>query len=945
VDSPDSTGVGDRHIRVLEGRERLAGPRHNLPHVPSSFVGRRREVAEVNSVLSRSRLVTLTGAGGMGKTRIALQVADGALSHYDGGVWLAELAPVVDPDLLPEALAAVLPGRRTRPGVRSADHVVTQIGEQSLLLVLDNCEHLVDACADLVDELLRSCPGLVVLATSREPLGIGGEHTRWIGPLSLPDPAGVDAASVMASDAGELFVERATATSPRFELTDEEAPAVAAVCRRLDGMPLAIELAAARLTTLSVGDVLERLDDRFRLLTSGSRAVMPRHQRLVATLEWSHDLLLPAEATLLRRVAVFAGWRLSAAEKVCAGDGINRTEVVDHLTGLVNKSLVVSETRPDGLRFCLLDSIRAWAQEKLEASPEATAVRRRHASWCLRLAERAETELRSGHHQPWLSRLEAEYDNIRSALEWARASGDVELGPRLATALVDFWRLRHAREGLRWLEWAVEATEDGPLPLRARALRGNGMLLGMLGDIGSAIPLLDESSALFTEVGDADASVCTCHPLFLMFRDPRQSLAVLDEKIAGCRLTGEMGKLTYLLGTLGQAHYMLGEAADARQRFEEAVEVARQVADDEALCFGLFGLARVAIFVGDRAGAEASVTEARACAEKMDDPDSLGFVLGLRGDLARSAGDWDRARELLDESERVTRSAGDSLLSLARTALFSARLAEFESYEGGGKVAGDLYQEALELGHSADAPRYHEIRCLLGLGSAAQAEGDLGDAAGRFLEALEMARATGDTPGEAQALDCLSGMARLHGEVDEATRLGCCALQLRQELGERPALASSLETVGGAVIAGERWVLGCELLGAAQAFREAEGYARSRLEDAVHERDVEEARTALGAEAFTSAWARGYAMPFEDAVEYAVRGGDARRRPVTGWDSFTPAEREVVRLVGHGLTNPEVARRLHVSPRTVGHHLAHVYQKLGIHSRGALIKEAAGREE
>lgn len=916
------------------------GPRHNLPHSVSGFVGRREEVVEVGALFGESRLVTLTGPGGMGKTRLALEVAGRAASRYPDGVWLVELGALADPSRLPEAVADALPGRDHRAHPHSAEEVAHQIGARRVLLVLDNCEHLVEACARLAEHLMRTCPALDVLATSREALGIVGEQSWTVRPLSLPAPNQQSARSLATVEACELFLQRAAETSPRFRLTDEAAASVAEICRRLDGMPLAIELAATRVASLSLADILERLDDRFRLLNAASPTVPARHQTLLGALEWSHDLLTPAEAALLRRASVFAGLTLAAAEEVCAGGAVPRVDVVNHLAALVSKSLVVVEARDEGVRYHLLETIRVWAGVKLVDASESFAVHRAHAIWCLALAERAEEEFGGRHPKPWLDQLEAEHDNLRVALEWARDNGEVEIGLRLVTSLANFWRLRgHISEGQRWLEWGVVASVEAPVPLQAKALRAAGLLRGLLGDIVSALPLLEQSSALYAETGDDEASLCACNPTFLMFRNPRQALPVLGEKAAFCRRTGDTNGLAHLLHSTGHVQYILGAEDEARRHFEECVQLGRGAADGEALRSGLLGLARLDLLVGDLIGAEGWAAEARALADDVDDAGDSATAWALLGEVARARGQWDRAQGLLDESMRLAREVGWPL-SIACALYFRARLAESQGHE----EAGALFERSLSVARATEVPVFHEVRCLIGLGSAAAAEGDLSAAGGLFLEALEMAQGIGDAVASAEALDRLGTVARGQRKGDEAAMLGHRGLELYKQVGALPAIASSLESLAGLAAEG-RSEVAARLLGAAQAIRDPQGYARSRPEQAAYELDLARVRSALGAEAFAAAWDEGAALSPEEAVAYALRGRRSRDRPTSGWDSLTSAENEVVRLVGEGLSNAEVGRRLFISPRTVGHHLTHVFDKLGIRSRGALIKELAGRAD
>ena len=413
----------------------------NLPGALSSFIGRRREMAEVARLLAEQRLLTLTGPGGSGKTRLALEVGRQAQPDYDDGVWLVELAALGAGELLPQTVAAAL-GVRERTDESLLDSLLGHLRPRHSLILLDNCEHLLDACAELVAALLAACPDLRILATSREPLGIPGAGVWLVPPLSLPapqpwrDPAGGLAAldGYRQAEAVQLFEARARAALPSFELTADNAPWVADICRRLDGLPLALELAAALVRAFSARQIAERLDDRFRLLTSRRRAGPPRHQTLAAALDWSHDLLAGQERALLRRLAVFAGgWRLAAAESVGAGDDIATSEVLELLSSLVDKSWVVVERAGDERRYLYLETVRQYAYEKLAAAGEAEATRDKHLAYYTQWAESAAPFLLDRDPLPWLGQFDAELDNLRAAFEWA-AAGQPRAGVRQAAA-------------------------------------------------------------------------------------------------------------------------------------------------------------------------------------------------------------------------------------------------------------------------------------------------------------------------------------------------------------------------------------------------------------------------------------------------------------------------------------------------------------------------------
>ncbi len=455
--------------------------RHNLPSQATSFVGRAAELAELRSLISGgSRLVTITGPGGIGKSRLALQVAAEALDGAGDGVWLAELAPVADPELVARTVAAVL-GVREEPGRPVPDTLAEAVGDRSLLMVLDNAEHVLGAVAKLADAMMRSCPRACLLVTSREPLGVGGEHVFRLGSLAVP-PADLAAPDRLAAvESVQLFAERALMRRQGFALGEDNAAAVAAVCVRLDGIPLALELAAARLGSLSVSEISSRLDQRFRLLTGGSRTAPSRHQTLRALIDWSYDLLNPAERIVADRLSVFAGgWTLEAAEAVTSAGDTGEWQVLDRLAALVDKSLVQAEESNGSTRYRLLETVRQYAAERLpqRAGAELGQTRTAHRDYYLALVETGAVQLRGPDEAVWLGRLEAEFDNIRAALAFSLADpGTADPGLRLAAGLRWFCYMRgHAGEVLKALNVLLERP-DACGPARARALNASCHLL------------------------------------------------------------------------------------------------------------------------------------------------------------------------------------------------------------------------------------------------------------------------------------------------------------------------------------------------------------------------------------------------------------------------------------------------------------------------------------
>jgi predicted ATPase/DNA-binding CsgD family transcriptional regulator/Tfp pilus assembly protein PilF len=912
----------------------------NLPVALSSFIGREQEIAAVAKLLSSTRLVTLTGAAGVGKTRLALEVAATLAESYRNGIWLVELASVADSALVPAAVTTAL-GVREQPGCSLTETLTNQLRHQHLLLVLDNCEHLIGAAATLAGALLRACPDLYVLATSREALGMIGEAVWPVPPLSVPPAADTAPPQVLgAYEAVRLFVERATAAEPSFAFTPAVAPAVGEICRRLDGIPLALELAAGRVGVLSPVQIAARLDDRFALLSRGSRTALPRQQTLLAALDWSHDLLCEPERVLLRRLSVFAGgFTLRAAEQVCAADDLESDQVFDRLAGLVAKSLVVADTSATQARYRLLESIREYAADKLATAGEAQAVRERHAIWCTRLVEQAEPELTGPRQASWLQRLDIEHANLRAALKCSLACGQPEQALRLAAGLKLFWAVRgHLTEGRGWLEQALANAAEASTALRAKALQGAGWLAGWTGDFPAAITAGKKSLALARELGDTQGAA---RALYLLggavgMQDPADAHPLLQESVALARQAGDLWCLANALGVLGFTECWQGECAAARLTLEECLAVARDAHDKQGLRIGLIGLGYVTLEEGDYGSAGALLQEGLAVARELADPLWTGLALLFLGELAHAQGEYRRARTLLEEGLARIRESGyhlivaTALVGLGRVALAAGDL----------DSASDLFQEAFPLAQATKRKRIVAL-VLLGLGELSQTLGDLANARARFEEALGLARESGTKPLIAESLYRLGTLAQAQGDHQRADALHHEALRLQCEIGRLPGVAASLEALAGLAADQDCGEHAARLFGAAQSLREAHACPRPPAEQPAYGRAIARAQEQLSVEEFTTAWSQGAALSKAEAVAYAAKGRGPRQRPSTGWASLTETERNVIHLVVEGLTNREIGERLFVSPRTVQAHLSHVFAKLGVASRKQLAREAA----
>jgi predicted ATPase/DNA-binding SARP family transcriptional activator len=661
---------------------------HNLPSPITSFVGRGREVAEVARLLETARLLTLTGPGGCGKTRLALEVAGklvGALPH---GAWLVELASLADPALVPQAVSVALNARET-PGRAPQAALIDALRPKQMLLVLDNCEHLVEACGELVHTLLTACPNLSVIATSRQPLGIIGEVVWRVPPLALPPPERplppLDRLAQI--EAIQLFVERTRCHQLTFALTRENAPAVAQLCRCLDGLPLALELAAARMQALTPQQLAARLDGRFRLLTGGGHAAPARHQTLRAVVDWSYGLLDTFERTLLDRLSVFAaGWSLEAAEAVGAGEAVGRDGVLDLLSRLVDRSWAVAEVAEDGaLRYGMLETLRQYSWERLQERGDVEATRRRHAEYYLALAEEAESALSGPQQAGWLKRLEREHDNLRAALRWAVGGQQSEAALRLAGALGRFWELHgHLSEGQRWLNMALAMEQGGASTpdVRSKTLNGAGNIAARRGEFASATRLFQESLALRRRIGDRRGIAIALNNLGLVAReqgDYSAARACHDESLTLKRDLGDLRGVAIALNNLGIVSRDLGDEATAQACHEESLARFRDLGDSWGIALALNNLGRLARGRADYPLARELHLESLSLRRDLGDRLAISYSLDDVGRLALVEGNHRRAVRLFAAADAVREAIGAPLPPADRDAyersVSSARVA------------------------------------------------------------------------------------------------------------------------------------------------------------------------------------------------------------------------------------------------------------------------------
>jgi len=683
-DLPPPRGTGARRD---EGR-------HNLPARLTSFVGRERDVAEVQRLLTTTRLLTLTGAGGIGKTRLAIEAAADLDARLSDGVWLVKLASLADPGLIAQTIATTL-GVRAPSDRPLLDTLVDYLRPREMLLLLDNCEHLVTACASLAETLLQGCPGLRILVTSRQALGIIGETVWRVPPLAAPElqppPGPEDGAQpgtggepfLVRYGAVRLFVERARATLPGFDLTAQNSRAVAQVCLQLDGIPLAIELAAARVGLLTPEQIAARLSDRFRLLTGGSSTALPQHQTLRALVDWSYDLLDVDEQTLLRRLAVFAGgWTLDAAEAVCDGGARGeasvtppapRPSILDVLGRLLMKSLVVAEEWRGEVRYRLLQTIREYAGERLRRAGEEATLRERHRDWFLALAERTVPELSGPRGANLYDRLEVELDNFRAALGWSVANPAADKGFRLGAALHHLWSLRGLQsEGREWLARMLERTTERTTA-RARALNTAAYLALRQGDHAVALPLLGESLPLARELGDT-AALAAGHQYrgLILHGQGEYGRAVLDfeESLRLARGLGESGRVQTALQFLADIAYEQRDFGRATAYYEECLALARELNHVHNISGASRGLGLVALGRADLERAIPLLQDALVRSHGLGDKKCAPRCIEALARVAVSQGRAERAARLFGAAQALRDAIG--------TVLFPAERADHE---------------------------------------------------------------------------------------------------------------------------------------------------------------------------------------------------------------------------------------------------------------------------
>jgi predicted ATPase/DNA-binding SARP family transcriptional activator len=835
--------------------------RRNLPIPLTTLFGRKPEIEAGIIHLGRCRLMTLTGMGGVGKTRLAIALADAIAEEYKDGTCFVDLAPLADPAFLAQTLVATLKIAEI-PGQSLNQTLLGYLQDQHLLLILDNCEHLLPACATLTDTLLSGCPHVKILATSRQSLGIIGEVIHPVPSLSLPEEDASNLRDKNSEDlleyaALQLFVARAQAVSPPFRFQRQNQQSVIEICRHLSGIPLAIELAAARVRALPVEQIAKRLKNQFDLLSGVNAGVLPRHQTLRATLDWSYALL-PIEAQrLLRHLSVFAGGcSLEAAEATGVGN------VLDGLTLLVDASLVVYEEGVESAgRYRLLETVRQYSRACLTENQESEQIRRRHRDYFLVWAEEVAPKLRGSQEAYWLEVMETEHDNLRQALAFCLEDEQgAEAGLRLGAALHWFWEIRgHMSEGRAHLAAAL-ARDVGSEPrlARAHALRCAGVLAGSQGDYDAARSLYEESLTLYRELGDKWGIARTL-----------QCLQRIEESLTLFREIGDKRGIADCLFFWGARIFHQGDYLSARTLLEEGLTLFRELEDKHFIALSLSQIGLIFAAQSDFDAARSLYEEGLTLFLELGNKKGIAVSLFRLGFVASCQRDYDAARSLCAESLVIFRELGDK----SGIAWCLYYLGDIASHQGDYDVARALQEESLTL--------YREIGDKKGMGAVLNTLGfvalnqrDYDAARASLEESLFLNRESGNKLSLASSLQYLGLLAAAQHDSVGARALLEESLTLYQELGSKSNIADCLDAFAGLAHQEQQKHRAVPLWGAATALREEIGAARAPIDNERIDREIAEAMSALGEEAFTTAFAEGRAMRWEQAVAFAR--GEAR---------------------------------------------------------------------
>jgi predicted ATPase/class 3 adenylate cyclase/DNA-binding CsgD family transcriptional regulator len=909
---------------------------NNLPAQLTSFIGRRRELRDAAELMDAQRLVTITGSGGCGKTRLGLQLAAERFDRYPEGVWYVELASLAGSGTVARQVADVL-GVQDEPDRALTDTLADHIGPRTMLFVLDNCEHLLDECAVLVDALTRRCEGLHVLATSRQVLDVPGEFVWRVPSMAIPPERELPPIDALTEfDAVRLFCDRATRGRSEFTLSPDNAPAIVTICRRLDGIPLALELAAARVRSMGIEEILRGLDDRFRLLAGGARTLLPRQQTLAASVDWSYDLLEPGEQQTFNRLSVFAGAFTLESARAVADDA----DVLDRLIGLVDRSLVQFDDAVEPARYRYLETVKAYGRSRVAQSGDEVATRDRHLAYYAAFALEAERGVVASKQSEWLARVDRELDDLRAALEWASAGLSLETLLRMTAALGPYWHARgHSREAQSWYERALTEAPDGPAELRARVLWASAYQALYADEMALSYERGEAALVLARECGD-DRTIARALDTLATLRQFADPAGTQPDFLEAARLAEQAGDLWCRTDALQKAAF----SDFYRDRWPEALALEADAYELALELGNQFFVSWHYTLVGTAAWRQGRLDEARSLLQlAFDDAIAVGEPLtiaapgSLRGAVELVAGDSTAAVAAADE---FARALGDRAHDGFGAVMLGYLHGLIALCARDNVAAIETLQPIVEFMLANDV-LYPTSMMLQGLAAAQLATGDLDVAKRTNGTARDVGTRLQSDLAVAVADLLDAAIARAEGRPDLADPLARASMTACLAAGAPRDAVDALEVLGGCLLDLGNASDALRLLASASATRAARGW--STLFPQIPElaaRDAHTARAAVGEQA-PALEDEGRRLALDDAVAYAMRARGTRKRPAAGWASLTPTELQVVQLVAEGRTNPEIAAALFVSRATAKTHVSHVLGKLGLASRAELAAEAA----
>ena len=767
--------------------ETLDARPNNLPVQLTSFIGREKEMKHVKETLKLSRLVTLTSAGGSGKTRLALQTGAEVIDEYEHGVWFVDLAALNDPALLTSTIIDAL-GIKEESKKTTEETLIDFLKGKEILILLDNCEQLIHACANLTERFLSSCPKLKIIATSREALNCQGEITYRIPPLTIPDPNSNSTPEQLTQyESVRLFIERALVVNPEFRVNNKNAPALAEICSRLDGIPLAIELAAARTKVLSVEKIYERLDDRFSLLTGGKRTALPRQQTLRALIDWSYDLLSEEEKILWCRLSVFSGgWTLDAAEEICSDEVISKSLILDLLSQLTEKSVIIFDESKE--RYRILESIKQYGIEKLS---DGHGIFLRHLNFFLELSEKAEPELRGENAKFWLDTIDADHSNFISAIDWSVNNENAEKGGLVAAAIGEFLSTTgHYSTGIRLVENILQSSGVLDKSVKSKVLSLIGSLKMDQGDYEQAKKYTEESLDIRKEVGDNYGIVVSVNNLgCISFHqgDYDRAKKYFGESLAINKEIGDKKVIAASMANLGNISYYQGDYEQAKEYYKDCLAISKEIGDKKLISISFNSLGSISYVLGDSEQAKEYYEESLSIRKEFGDRKGMADSINNLGYIANYQGDYEQARKYFNESMDISKEIGNKTgiaTSMDNMGNTSYTLGDYEQAEKYYKECLSIYESIGDRKGMADS--------MNNLGGVIYAQGDNEQAKTYFEESLAIKKEFGDRKGMADSMNNLGRLARHRGDYEQARKYHEGSLVFKKEIGDKPGVAITL---------------------------------------------------------------------------------------------------------------------------------------------------------